>query len=142
MIFKTNYHLMQVNSNLQQSTILLTFLKLPFVIKIFVLIYLSGCLHRFYFIFSGNDVSIKCLKFLTSFNDLDSVVLPCPQNSATQVNSQLRPLSCSQVIFQHSNYNIFKIQQCILSTSRTQLPERLILIFIFFILALFLVCLS
>ena len=44
--FKTNYLLMQVNSiaECSHSAILLTFVKLPFVIKIFVLSIFSGCL--------------------------------------------------------------------------------------------------
>ena len=37
MDFKTNYCLMQVKSIAECSAILLTFIKLPFVIKIFVL---------------------------------------------------------------------------------------------------------
>ena len=37
MVFKTNYRLMQVKSIAECSTILSTFIKLPFVIKIFVL---------------------------------------------------------------------------------------------------------
>ena len=44
LVFKTNYSLMQVKSI---SEILLSFIKLPFVIKMFCL-FLSGCLHRFY----------------------------------------------------------------------------------------------
>ena len=45
---KTNYHLMQVKSIAEgeHSAILLTFIKLPFVIKIFVLSFLSGCLRH------------------------------------------------------------------------------------------------
>ena len=37
LFFKTNYRLMQVKSNAEHSAILLTFIKLPFVIGIFVL---------------------------------------------------------------------------------------------------------
>ena len=37
LVFKTNYCLMQVKSIAVHSAILLTFIKLPFVIKIFVL---------------------------------------------------------------------------------------------------------
>ena len=37
LVFKTNYLLMQVNSIAEYSAILLTFIKLPIVIKIFVL---------------------------------------------------------------------------------------------------------
>ena len=42
---KTNYRLMQVKSiaEWEHSAIFLTFIKLPFVIKIFVLSFLSGC---------------------------------------------------------------------------------------------------
>ena len=50
---KTNYRLMQVKSIAEcskgeggHSAILLTFIKLPFVIKIFVLSFLSGCLRH------------------------------------------------------------------------------------------------
>ena len=39
MVFKTNYRLMQVKGMAEHSTILLTFIKLPFVIKI---LFLSG----------------------------------------------------------------------------------------------------
>ena len=37
LLFKTNYRIMQVKSILEFSAILLTFIKLPFVVKIFVL---------------------------------------------------------------------------------------------------------
>ena len=37
LVFKTNFRLMQVKSIAECSEILLTFIKLPFVIKIFVL---------------------------------------------------------------------------------------------------------
>ena len=37
MVFKTDYRLMQVKSIAEHSAILLTFIKLPFVIMIFVL---------------------------------------------------------------------------------------------------------
>ena len=45
---KTNYRLMQVKSIAEggYSAILSTFIKLPFVIKIFVLSFLSGCLRH------------------------------------------------------------------------------------------------
>ena len=45
---KTNYCVMQVKSNAEcsDSAMLLTFIKLPFVIKIFVLSFLSGCLRH------------------------------------------------------------------------------------------------
>ena len=43
---KTNYRLMQVKSIAECSAILSTFIKLPFVIKIFVLSFLSGCLRH------------------------------------------------------------------------------------------------
>ena len=47
LVFKTNYRLMQVNSIAEcskgeHSAILSTFIKLPFVIKIFVLSNISG----------------------------------------------------------------------------------------------------
>ena len=42
MVFKTKYRLMQVKSIAEHSAILLTFLKLPVVIKTFVLSFLSG----------------------------------------------------------------------------------------------------
>ena len=40
---KTNYRLMQVKIIAEHSAILSTFIKLPFVIKTFVLSFLSGC---------------------------------------------------------------------------------------------------
>ena len=44
---KTNYHLMQVKSIAgEHSEILSTFMKLPFVIKVFVLSFLGGCLRH------------------------------------------------------------------------------------------------
>ena len=47
---KTNYRLMQVKSismlQGEHSAILSTYIKLPFVIKIFVLSFLSGCILR------------------------------------------------------------------------------------------------
>ena len=54
MVFKTDYHLMQVKSiaecsKVKHSAILSTFIKLPSVIKIFVLSILSGCLRQVLF---------------------------------------------------------------------------------------------
>ena len=53
LVFKTNYHFMQVKSFTEYSAILTTFIKLPFVIKIFVLAFFFwvAVLHRFYCIY-------------------------------------------------------------------------------------------
>ena len=40
LVFHTNYHLMLKG---EHSTILSTFIKLPFVIKTFVCLFMSGC---------------------------------------------------------------------------------------------------
>ena len=44
--FKTDYRLMQVKSIAEHSAILSTFIKIPFVIMIFVLSFLSGRLRQ------------------------------------------------------------------------------------------------
>ena len=65
MVFKTYYSLMEVKiiaeCSKRHSTILLTFIKLPFVIKVFVMSILSGrfrqvLLYIFYFSFKDNGI--------------------------------------------------------------------------------------
>ena len=65
MFFKTDYPLMEIKiiavCSKRHSTILLTYIKLLFVIKIFVLSILSGrfkqvLLYIFYFLFKDNEI--------------------------------------------------------------------------------------